>query len=318
MDDFQKRIAYQEDITPILKAVCLDYSIGSYQSHSIIPVGYEDLNLILQTTIGKYFVKIFASYRSFENCQRYINITSKAIEFGVSHPKLFKVGNNCLYSTNINGININLCVEEYINGQSFYDSNLKPTKEDIASITDEVAKINLIDFHPEYISDNWAVENMITQYKKIEKLIINKDRELLSPIIAEYLKTDFDKLPHALVHGDLIKTNILKDKENKIFFIDFSVANYYPRIQELAILFCNIFFNEDDPSSSNAMYKEVLSRYQKTLPLKPLELELLPTYIKFAHAMHIIGASCEKYLFNNDSQENTYWLELGRKGLKNS
>lgn len=316
MNNFQDRIKYKGDIKPVLESVCVDYNIGDYGSYSIVSVGYEDFNLILETTINKYFVKIFASFRNLKDCQRYIGIVSKVIESGVSHPKILKTKQGFLYSTQKNGIDINLCVEEFIDGESFYDSTQEPTNEDILLISQEAAKINKIDYRPDYLSDSWAVENLLTEFNIIEKYLSEKDKTLLSPIIEQYSKIDFDLLPHTLVHGDLIKTNILKSKNKRIYLIDFSVANYYPRIQELAILFCDIFFNESNPDNFRVIYQKVLSEYQKYLTLTRIELELLPIYIKFAHAMHMIGATREKYLNNNLSEENDYFLDRGRKGLE--
>jgi Ser/Thr protein kinase RdoA (MazF antagonist) len=123
------------------------------------------------------------------------------------------------------------------------------------------------------------------------------------------------QLPHRLVHGDIIKTNVMKDKTGKIYIIDFSVANFYPRIQELAVLLCNIFFDENHPDTFMDNYKLALDEYQKGIPLTPLEISSLPLYVKVAHAMHVLCATYEKEAKGNDSAENRYWLELGRKGL---
>ena len=64
------------------------------------------------------------------------------------------------------------------------------------------------------------------------------------------------------------------------------------------------------------VYDEALDEYQKRIKLMPRELEALPTYIKLAHAMHILLANYEKVAKDDDSEENEYWLEEGRAGLK--
>lgn len=72
--NFQKRINYQGNLNLILSKVCQDFKIGQYQTYEVVPIGYEDLNLILKTNKGKFFVKIFASFRDEKECQRYIKI----------------------------------------------------------------------------------------------------------------------------------------------------------------------------------------------------------------------------------------------------
>ncbi len=46
------------------------------------------------------------------------------------------------------------------------------------------------------------------------------------------------------------------------------------------------------------------------------ELQALPAYVRAAYAMEFIGASVEKYLHNNDSEENNYWRSLGWSGIQ--
>ena len=62
-------------------------------------------------------------------------------------------------------------------------------------------------------------------------------------------------------------------------------------------------------------YELTLDEYQKVLPLEQAEIDILPTYIKLAHAMHIIPATREK-LDGNVLPENDFWLESGQKGLR--
>ena len=57
-------------------------------------------------------------------------------------------------------------------------------------------------------------------------------------------------------------------------------------------------------------------QYQKIIKLEKKELQSLPTYIKFAHAMHIIPSTREKVFENNTSAENEFWLRSGQEGLK--
>ena len=60
----------------------------------------------------------------------------------------------------------------------------------------------------------------------------------------------------------------------------------------------------------------VLEEYQKTTQLTSRELAELPFYIKLAHAMHVLGGSYEKKAKNNHSEENEYFLTIGKAGLR--
>lgn len=140
--------------------------------------------------------------------------------------------------------------------------------------------------------------------------------KLIQSLIDEFDNMQIDKLPHCFVHGDIITTNVMEDNNSKIYIIDFSVSNYYLRIQELAVLACNLFFNPNSITETENNLKVALEEYQKKIKLTDKELESLPLYIKFAHAMNLLSANFEKVVNKNDSDENEYWLNLGRSGLK--
>jgi Ser/Thr protein kinase RdoA (MazF antagonist) len=315
MHVFQKRINFLGDTKPLLKEICVDYKIGDFLDYKVIEVGYEDFNLVITTSKGKYFVKVFASFRTYQDCERYIEILNHAIEAGVKIPKLYNSSQGHLYKTEIGSTPIRLTLMEYIDGQSLYDLKYKADLEDVPFFAQQAALINKIDFKPSPLYDSWAITNLLEEYKKTEKYL-GDDSILLKPFVKKFSELKIDKLPHCLVHGDIINTNVLRDKTGDYYIIDFAVANSYPRIQELAILLCNIFFDEDKPERFPEFYQMLLSEYQKYITLTKEEISALPIYVQAAHAMHIIGATREREENNNNSQENSYWLELGRKGLK--
>jgi Ser/Thr protein kinase RdoA (MazF antagonist) len=137
----------------------------------------------------------------------------------------------------------------------------------------------------------------------------------MKPLLQEFKDLKIQKLPRCFVHGDIISPNVIRDKKRKIWIIDFSVSNYYPRIQELAVLACNMFFCENDKEKSEENLKLALKEYQKNIKLTAKELKSLPVYIKFAHAMHILSANYQKIVKKNNSAENEYFLRQGRLGL---
>ncbi|MDP2671790.1 MAG: phosphotransferase [bacterium] len=314
--DFQKRIGYEGEIEPLLKEVCLSYGFGQYFSWKTLTSGYEDFNLVLETEKGKFFVKIFATFRDLDNCLRYLKIIEEVLEAGVKHPKLLGFGGDYFFQKKFDGVDIRLCVMEFINGESFYQSKSVPDKEELKILVREAAKINNIHLKPAFIYDSWAITSFPKEFEKIEKFLEKEDAQLITPLLENFARINLDTLPHCLVHGDIIKTNVIRDKKGEIFLIDFSVSNYYPRIQELAVLLCNILFDEDKLEAFPDNYKLALQEYQKVVSLTKEELEYLPLFVKIAHATHIIGATKEREFNQNTSEENDYWLHLGKVGLK--
>ncbi|GBE20632.1 homoserine kinase [archaeon BMS3Abin17] len=313
---FKKRISYNGDLKDISLQICKDYKLGGFKSNKIILMGYEDFNFILQTTKSKYFVKIFSNSRTIDDCHRYVEIMEKAIEAKIATPKLYKLDNGYLYTNKINKTNIRLCVMGFINGKTIFESGAKLNKDEIRFIAKQVSLINSIDLKPKFMEDEWAVTNFLKEFEKKKSVLSKEDLGLIGPLVKKFNELEIEKLPRCFVHGDLIVTNIMKDNQNKLWLIDFSVSNYYPRIQELAVLSCNLFFNPANKKNSQDNIEILLKEYQKAIKLTNEELNVLPIYIELAHAMHLLCANFDKIVNKNTSEENEYWLNQGRTGLK--
>jgi Ser/Thr protein kinase RdoA (MazF antagonist) len=305
------RIKFNGELEDISKSICEEYSFGEFISNKIIPMGYEDLNFILNTSKGKYFVKVFASFRNMDEVERYVEIMETAIKNKVQTPKII----GSLFTPIINRKKLRLVVMEYIDGKTLYETNYKLNDKDIRVLARETAKINKIKRRVKHVYDSWAIINFEKEFSKTKKYLTKKDLEMILPLAKAFKALNIETLPHCLAHGDIIKTNVMRDKKGKLWIIDFGCTSNYPRIQGLSVMACNIFFSTNKKESLR-MFSLALLEYQKKIKLTKRKLRALPTYIRFAHAMHIIGASYEKGKNGINNTENKYWLAQGRLGLK--
>ncbi len=67
------RLDYSGDLTPIINDICRTYEIGEPSGFSIIEVGYEDCNVIIETQQDKFMAKMFAKTR--EPDERFFSIS---------------------------------------------------------------------------------------------------------------------------------------------------------------------------------------------------------------------------------------------------
>ncbi|MBP9718867.1 MAG: phosphotransferase [Candidatus Levybacteria bacterium] len=317
MINIQSRIGYEGDLAPILTKAFENYNHGSYKSHSIVEMGYEDLNVVVETSHHKFFVKIFASFRDKSDCERYVEILERAKYSGVEQPEVYPTRyQNYIYETIIDGNPIRLIVMHYIDGWTLFDTPTILTQKEALFLIEQAAKINQISLKPSSIYDSWAIVNFLAEAGKKMQYLTEEDKKLVHPLIEKFRQINTDDLPHCFVHGDLIKTNIMRDKNDHLYILDFSVANCYPRIQEIAVLMCDVFFDTKNLDKYEDLYKQTLDEYQKYIPLEKIELEILPLYCQVAHAMHLLGATYEKKVNGNQTKENEYFLNLGRIGLQ--
>lgn len=313
-DAFQTRISYHGDLKILLSEVCQDFGLGTYRTHQMITVGYEDLNIAVHTSLNSYLVKILAEMRSSDDRERYAQIMQAVSECEIAHPKLYQSDQGYLHRISIGETPIYLFVMQYINGASYYDLCARPSKQEIRFLAQQAALINKISIRPKYIYDDWAIVNFVEEYKKTEPLLARQDVDLIKPLLSNFGKFDLGALPHCFVHGDIIDTNVLRDESGRLWIIDFAVSNFNPRVQELAVFSCNLLFDPNRPDQFEDNFQTALAEYSTVIELTSAEIDALPVCITVAHAMHIIGATRSKSK-GQDSEENRYWLDAGRKGL---
>lgn len=312
--ELRTRINFQGEITELLTDVCIEYGLGEFVSFETIIQGDEDVNLRLTTSKNDYFVKIFAERRDDVECLRLINIIKNALDMGVLHPQFLTKDTGYIFRNRYENFNIRLAVFEFIKGKTFRDLKRNPNTTELKEIISMVAKINSIDYIPLELYDKKAIVNFVTEFEKTKEYLSGSDIKMLEKLQKEFEAIDLKDLPYTLVHGDITETNIIKSG-TKIYIVDFSRANYYPRIVELAVLMSNIMFDESGKESTESSLKFLLKEYQKFINLTDLEISTLPLFVKLAHAMNFITAVFEKEAKKNKSEENKNLLNLSKKGL---
>lgn len=309
------RLEYSGDLRPILERVCIAYNVGKLTDFSIIEIGYEDCNTIIETSQGKYLAKIFAKTRTPETITRYSTIMEKVVEVGVHHPPLLKThGQQNVYTDNeVDGLTLVLL--KFIEGKTFFDLDRTPNEQELHAILEQAALINKVDCQPSSLFDSWAIPNIASMLERTKEYIQPADLKLVQQVIEKYNTIPVNKLPHCFVHGDLTKANVLKTDDGKIYILDFSVANWYPRIQELAVISANLLHDTSPSNSLLSRTEHVAKEYSKFNPLTPEEHLHLYNYTLAAVAMEFMGSHQEKYINGNDTEETNYWFNLGREGL---
>jgi len=310
------RLNYSGELGVVIDRLAGVYDIGKPTNFSVIGIGYEDCNVVIETPDGKYVAKIFSKERDQEAIARYSTIMEKAVEAGVNHPPLIKTkGDEVVYSDSLaNGISMVLM--KFVDGQTFLELDRAPDTEERQAVIEQAAKVNGIDYRPPHLFDSWAIPNIKTMFERVKQFIQPEDIKLVEQAMARFAEIPVESLPHAFVHGDFTKANVMKGKDGKIYVLDFSVANWYPRIQELAVIAANLLHEESGSLSLRDRTELILAEYDKLNPLTPEEKQHLYSYALAGVAMEFMGSHQEKFIKGNATEETEYWLNLGRNGLR--
>lgn len=317
LQDFNKRIGLNTDLKNISLEICKRYDLGDFISNELIEIGYEDYNYYLTTSSGKYCVKIFSKARTNEDVNNYLERIRAVANSNINAPKPLLINGDINLSLEYQQNNYEICVFEYIDGKNFFQLQENPSIDTIKELAKQTAMINNLDIEPNFIYDSWAIINFEEEYSKKREYVSPEYKGQFDRLLEELREIDFDRLPKAFVHGDIISTNVMVDKDSKIWIIDFAVSNYLPRIIDLAVISCNMCLDKDSKERTYENISLLLSEYNKYNKLSEYELETFGTFYKIANAMHILQT---QYIIktDGDSEENQYWLNEGIIGMSYS
>lgn len=310
------RLDYSGSLDPVVDRLCAAYGIGQPANFSFIETGYEDCNVVIQTSRGKYVAKIFSKTRSQNDIARYATIMQNALAAGVHHPPLLETSRGGVVYTDHDAKALSLVLLQFVEGKTFLELGRVPDADERQMVIEQAVLVNSMKHHPPYIFDTWAIPNIVVTFEKVQTFLQPEDRVLVENVLSQYAEIPVHSLPHCFVHGDFTRANVLKGDDGKMYILDFSVANWYPRIQEIAVIAANLLYDTKQPSPLHERIELVIGPYNAFQPLTTEERQSLYPYALAGVAMELLGAHQEKYLNGNDSKETDFWLNLGRDGLR--
>jgi Ser/Thr protein kinase RdoA (MazF antagonist) len=309
------RVGGGQELDALLESVAATYGLGGIRSYSVISVGYEDCNIDLRTDTGRFVVKVFASARESGVAARTVRLVEKAMEAGVSHPRLLRGREGALRVHH--GSGNRYVVMEFVEGATFLELDRPPTDDELREVVAQAVLIHSLDMDATFVFDPWAVPNIFTLSETVRRLLDAETEALVDLVAAGVRGVESARLPHALIHGDLTKGNVLRASTGRIVVLDFAVANRFPRVQELAVVAANLMHGDPRPLRDRAqLLADLYSAHDAHDSLSPAERIVLEKYTYAAAAMEFLGAVRERFIKGNQSQETTLLLELGRAGLR--
>lgn len=308
----QERLSYDGDLAPVLSRVAKVFGLDAPENFSFIKTGYEDCNILVEFGDERFVVKMFSKKRTPEQIDRYVGIIRGAVDGGVRHPKLHSTKAGDVYRDEEAGVT--LALFDYVPGRTFFEQDRAPDESELEKVIEQAAVINSLDLQPSRLFDSWAVQNISDGYEKVRLYLSKADRSLVEQVIQQFEEVPLSELPQAFVHGDLTKANILLAEDGDVYVLDFSVANRYPRIQELAVMCANLTYQTEGPSLAERT-QSLANLYSARNPLTDDERTYLYPYALAAVAMEFVGSNQEKFINGDTGSETDYWLKLGRDGL---
>lgn len=313
---YSDRIDTIDDVKTLIEEVLNIYQKDSLKEYKVLEIGYEDFNVIIKTNSDNYFLKVFNNSRDDKEVKSIIERIIAAVKVGVPTPDIYKnpKTNNYLTIATIKQSRFRLCLMQYIDGHDFFSLKEKPNNQELIQISQIAAKVSKTDYKPKFVYDSWAIPSFLEEFKKKEQYLKNDDLQIVCDVYNEFSKFDYDSLPKSFVHGDMMSTNMLKDRKNNIWLIDFSVSNYMARLIEVIIICGDLALIVNNKEQSLKRLKIVFKTWSKMVNATEFEIKSFVMLYKVANAINIMNTNFE-IATGNTSDETIMHLNAGRFGM---
>jgi len=313
----QERIGFRGNLAPVYREIGALYNLGEIQSGRVILTGYEDFNVVLESTDGrKYFAKFFSHLRTASECTVIVETTNELIKKGVRHPYFLKNAQGFYITTlSLAEADLIFTLMDFLPGVTLYESAQSFSEKDLLFLAQQTAIIAQSEVQGLAKMNEWSAFHLSERYAESSSLLLSSDRALVEESLEMLRLESFNELPRSSIHGDLYSTNIMRDSTDELALLDFCRIAQYPRIQEIAVLFCEELVRTKSWIIFSEKMQFFLNEYEKYITLLEQEKITLTAYLKATYIMLILGASAYSSQGGSHNEENLYWLETGRKGL---
>ncbi|MGW0664588.1 phosphotransferase [Streptodolium elevatio] len=301
-----------DDLAPLVAFAADRCGLGPVGEWRVITTGFEDCNIAADTRSGPVVVKAFARGRG-SIAARTTGILHRAIAHGVHHPALRADAHG---RTLLRYRGTSIIVMDRAPGADYYTLRRPPTRDELARIVGQAALLHTVDARPTHVHDPWALTNLVPLAERMQPHLDAEQRVLVAAAIHAGADIDRGALPHALIHGDLTKGNVLTAPDGWITVLDFAVAHWAPRIQDLAVIAANLTHSNPRPLPERVT--AIADLYADTAGLTDAERVALDAYAHAAAAMEFLGALAEQRLHGATTDETDYLISLGLAGLRDT
>jgi len=288
-------------------------TIGNIKDYSPINEGYEDANFILNTSTGKFVLKIFLADRKIENINSYIKILNESKNISFPTTDIISDYNNGLGIVENTKAKTYYILTKFFEGSNF--QNITPTIEDIQNITYYLSQLNTLNFNVVSEYDGWGIKNFAKEYENKNDKLTTDQKLLVKNNLDNFIKIDMKGFSKSVIHGDMQRKHVIKDKNNNYCILDFGCMAYSEKVIELSTYLAWFCLQEDTWKDRDLIIKNILDIYNKVHNLTSKEIESLPTLIKASYSAYYMTTSV---MINDgdESEETLDWHKRSKKMLE--
>src|SRR3989344_4570747 len=233
------RASLESSLDQVGQRVTSEYSLGELLKIKPMFVGYEELNCLLITSSGRYVIKIFSKYKDKQTIDSNVKALIEFYKGGVPVPKLYKnTSGEYLYRL-YDSTHTYVIVMDFFDGQKF--TEISPTAQDMLNVIGILVQIHSLSFSTHANYDMWLTIHLPREFEDKKKYLVSQDLDLIQPVVNKISLIDFSQLSKSIVHFDLHRENVMKNKKGEYCILDLASVDYNYTIFDIGTfiaLFC--------------------------------------------------------------------------------
>jgi len=314
MEDFTNRVGSVIALPALLDNIASSYALGDIIASVPILIGYQDYNVDLTTSKGRYVVKIFSKEKSKERIDDVVWAYAHSAKLGVPVAQIIQTPDKRpVIEISGDSRPVYACVFAYFPSKPL--TRVPVTDTDLDLLTNAMAAIHRIPKTVHRYYDTLGIINLTDLYKKNNAALNTEELAIITPVVAKMSKIDFSAFPHSIIHGTFEKENVLKNPTGEIRLLDFGCMDYNASILDIATYIANFTLYLDDTRRTHVAHR-ILEVYEQSRPLTSAERAALPTLIRSQFAAHAIHMTYYMRIDHDMTKQTQTWLDRGWDGLR--
>lgn len=296
-----------------LEEVKKSYNFKDIYWYTPILEGYENANIKIDTDKGAFVIKIFAKEVSEQQAKDNVHVITEGRKNNIPLTKLLEGGKGFLQKIHQSKTDLYYVLMEFFDAPNFENQTVHDS--DIHQVTEYIARLNSFTFPVVSTYDSWGNKNLIKEYEKHKERVSTEVYDAIAQVMEDLSKIDFTGFSESVIHGDLQRKHVLKNKKGEYCILDLGCMRNDARVFDLSIHIAWFCMCYDTWDRRDTILKDVLETYKKIHPLTDTEIYSLPTLTQAAYAAYYLTTS---FLIQDgdDSEETLVWHNAGKEMVK--
>lgn len=314
MNNFLDRISSDIPVSEIIQRTSEKFGLGTVRSSTPILTGYQEYNIDLSTSLGRFVIKIFSQEKTKQRIDDviwgYIHLKKQ----GVPLPALKTTtdGNHILEFSGTHQP-LYLCVFPFFAGKPLTHTPVMDT--DLQTIARALAMIHNATQHIDRYYDTIGITELPKEFENKSAALFAEERALIAPIIASLQRIPISSFRQSIIHGSIEKENILKNADGVLCVLDLGCMDYNASVLDIATCIANMTLYGSEEKRIHVS-KLILETYQQTHPLDKKELAALPTLIRAQYAAYALEMTYHMRINHDMTKQTQTLLDRGWDGLR--